>query len=310
MSQLITWIEHYGLYAVFINVMLESIGLPVPAYPMLIVAGALIAQGSYNLPQLIGCAIAAALIADLIWYAAGARYGSKVLRVLCRVSLSPDSCVKQTESIFSRWGSRSLMLAKFIPGFATVATALSGILRIRLPAFIFFDLIGAALWSGLAAGLGYIFRDAVGDVIEVLDRLGRGGLLVLLACFVLFVLAKWWQRRRFYKALRMARISVTDLRALLDQGTAPRIIDVRSQESQQRDGRIPGATTLQRVDDSDLALVAELRDSSEVIVYCACPNEASAALVAKQLMRHGVTRVRPLHGGIEAWIAAGFAVER
>ncbi|MEP7156004.1 MAG: VTT domain-containing protein [Betaproteobacteria bacterium] len=309
MSQLISWIEHYGLYAVFLNVMLETIGLPVPAYPMLIVAGALIAQGHHTFAQLLACAVAAALIADLVWYMMGARYGGKVLRVLCRVSLSPDSCVRQTESIFSRWGSSSLVLAKFIPGFATVATALSGILRIRLAAFLFFDLLGATLWAGVAVGVGYIFRDAIGDVIEVLDRLGRGGVMVLLALFALFVIVKWWQRKRFYKALRMARISVSDLRALLDGGVAPRIIDVRPRDSQERDGRIPGATTLQKVDAGALALVAELRDA-EVIVYCACPNEASAALVAKQLMLHGVKRVRPLHGGIEAWIAAGFAVER
>jgi len=310
MSQLISWIEQYGLYAVFINVLLETIGLPVPAYPMLIVAGALIAQGNYNMPQLLLCAMSAALMADLLWYFAGARYGSRVLRILCRVSLSPDSCVRQTETIFSRWGSRSLVFAKFIPGFATVATALSGILRIPLAGFIFFDLLGVALWSGIAAGLGFAFRDAIGDVIDVLERLGRGGVVFLLSLFALYVLAKWWQRRRFHQSLRMARISVADLRDLLDAGIAPRILDVRSLDSQRRDGRIPGATTLQKIDGSNLALVDELRGSAEVVVYCACPNEASAALIARQLMQHGVKRVRPLNGGIEAWIAAGFDVER
>src|SRR5262245_10620219 len=126
MQQLIALIETYGLAVVFLNVLAETAGLPIPAYPTLIVAAALAWRGDYSIGQLLLVAICAALIADTIWYWAGARYGRKVLNTICRVSLSPDSCVRQTESIFARWGAASLTFAKFIPGFASLATALAG----------------------------------------------------------------------------------------------------------------------------------------------------------------------------------------
>ena len=127
MSHLITLIEHYGLAFVFVNVLLLQAGLPVPAYPTLIVTGALAARSPYTLPGLLATAVAASVIADVGWYLVGRRLGGRVLKTLCRVSLSPDSCVRQTESIFTRWGARSLTVAKFVPGFASVATAMAGI---------------------------------------------------------------------------------------------------------------------------------------------------------------------------------------
>jgi membrane protein DedA with SNARE-associated domain/rhodanese-related sulfurtransferase len=309
MTQLLSWVQQYGLIAVFLNVLIEQIGVPVPAYPMLIVAGAMAAQGHYGVAAVLVCAVLAALIADLFWYAAGGRYGNRVLRTLCRVSLSPDSCVRQTESIFERWGSRSLMFAKFIPGFATVATALSGVLRVRLSHFVFFDAIGATLWAGLGIGIGYVFHHAIEDILNVMAQLGRWGAILLVSAIALFVLSKWWQRHRFTKALLMDRITVNELNQLMSQGKSPAIIDVRSPESQKRNGRIPGAITMQKVEDN-AAVVANLADVREVVIYCACPNEASAATLAKALMHAGVLRVRPLLGGIDAWKGAGFDVER
>ena len=253
-------------------------------------------------------AVAAALIADLAWYLAGARLGRPVLRTLCRVSLSPDSCVRQTESIYLRWGAPSLLVAKFIPGFAAVATALAGSIGTRLWVFLLFDGLGALLWAGLAVGLGVGFQNAVNEVIEVLEQLGKWGLVAIVGAFALIVMLKWWQRQRFYRQLRMARISVGELRVLLDQGKLPVILDVRSPLLQGQDGRIPGAIQIdaRTFGETPPALPAD----GEVIVYCACPNEASAALIAKRLMQQGYSRVRPLQGGIDAWIAAGYAIER
>jgi membrane protein DedA with SNARE-associated domain/rhodanese-related sulfurtransferase len=308
MSHLIELVEHYGLALVFVNVLALQAGLPIPAYPTLIVTGALATRGGYSLPALLGTAVAASLIADLAWYAAGRRIGGSVLRTLCRISLSPDSCVRQTESIFTRWGAPSLMVAKFVPGFASVATAMAGVVRISVWRFLVFDAIGAALWSGVAIALGYVFRDAIDQVVAALETMGRAGLGIIVALFVLHVLRKWWERRRFLKQLAMDRVSVDQLRALIDEGRVGTVIDVRSSTSQALTGRIPGAITVDA--DNLREALSVIAPEREVVVYCACPNEATAAKVAKALIRHGFERVRPLRGGIDAWIEAGFDVER
>jgi membrane protein DedA with SNARE-associated domain/rhodanese-related sulfurtransferase len=308
MSHLITLIEHYGLALVFVNVLLLQAGFPVPAYPTLIVTGALAARSPYSIPGLLATAVLASVIADIGWYVIGRRLGGRVLRTLCRISLSPDSCVRQTESIFTRWGARSLTVAKFVPGFASVATAMAGIIRLSLWRFLVFDAIGAALWSGVAIALGYLFRDAVNDVLDVLSAMGRYGLMVVVAAFVIYVTVKWVQRQRFIRQLKMDRVTVQELRDLADAGTPATVIDVRSKLSQSVTGRIPGALTVD-VTNMKLELLA-IPPTNEVIVYCACPNEASAVRVAQALKQRGFQRVRPLIGGIDAWIEAGHEVER
>lgn len=308
MSHLIALIEHYGLAFVFINVLLLQAGLPVPAYPTLIVTGALAARSPYTLPGLVATAVAASVVADIGWYLTGRRLGGRVLRTLCRISLSPDSCVRQTESIFTRWGARSLTVAKFIPGFASVATAMAGIVRLSPWRFLLFDAIGAALWSGVAIALGFVFRNAVNDVLDVLSALGRIGLAVIVAAFVIYVFVKWVQRQRFIRQLKMDRVTVQELRDLVRAGEPTTVVDVRSPMSQSVTGRIPGAITVD-VTNMRLDLLA-ISPTNEVIVYCACPNEASAVKVAQALKQRGFRRVRPLIGGIDAWIDAGHDVER
>jgi membrane protein DedA with SNARE-associated domain/rhodanese-related sulfurtransferase len=308
MTPLIELVQHYGLALVFVNVLALQAGLPLPAYPTLIVTGALAARGGYSLPALLATATAASLLADIGWYAAGRRIGGSVLRTLCRISLSPDSCVRQTESIFTRWGAPSLMVAKFVPGFASVATAMAGVVRIAAWRFVLADAIGAAVWSGVALALGYVFRDAIDDVVSALAAMGRIGVVIILAIFGVYLLRKWWERRRFMKQLEMDRVSVDELRALIDEGRMGTVIDVRSPLSQSITGRIPGAIAVDA--DNLKAALDAVAPEGEVVVYCACPNEATAAKVAKALVRRGFTRVRPLRGGIDAWIAAGLDVER
>jgi len=307
METLLALIQQYGLLFVFANVLMLQAGLPVPAYPTLIITGALAARGGAPVPALIGVAVVAALIADMGWYYAGRRFGSSVLKTICRVSLSPDSCVRQTESIFARWGARSLAVAKFIPGFASVATSMAGVVRLPVWKFVVFDAIGAALWSGVAIGLGYAFSGAINQVLGIFETLGRIGLWIVVGAFVLYILAKWWQRELFIWQLRMDRVTVDELRDLLDADRVSKVIDVRSPMSQALTGRIPGAIT---VDPKNLRVdLLAVEPESEVVVYCACPNEYTAAKLAKALVQHGFKRVRPLLGGIEAWKAAGLPVE-
>jgi membrane protein DedA with SNARE-associated domain/rhodanese-related sulfurtransferase len=307
-AELIDLLQHYGLALVFINVLLLQGGLPVPAYPTLIVTGALASRGGYSLAALLATAVAASMLADIAWYALGRRVGGRVLTTLCRMSLSPDSCVRKTETIFTRWGAPSLAVAKFVPGFASVATAMAGVVRLSRWRFLLFDAIGAALWSGVAIAVGYVFRNAVNEVLAVLETMGKIGLALIVTGFATYVAVKWVQRQRFIRQLRMDRVTVHELRNLAAAERGVTVIDVRSPLSQAATGRIPGALT---VDATNMKVeLLAIEPASEVIVYCACPNEASAVKVAKALMEHGFKRVRPLSGGIDAWIAAGYDVER
>src|SRR4029453_2434115 len=205
MDQLIALIQKHGLWLVFGNVLAEQAGVPVPAYPTLIIAGAYLTVGEYRVLSLVLVGALAAVIADTFWYLAGRRFGTRVLRTLCKISLSPDSCVRQTETILERFGPSSMIFAKFVPGFASVATALAGALGLRYWKFVLFDLIGSLLWVGVAVGIGYIFRDAIGEALDTLQSLGKWGLVLIAAAFAAWIATKWWRRLLFIKQLRMAR---------------------------------------------------------------------------------------------------------
>jgi membrane protein DedA with SNARE-associated domain/rhodanese-related sulfurtransferase len=308
MSHLVALLQQFGLALVFINVLALQAGLPVPAYPVLIVAGAYAAMGGNPLWKLVAVGVLASLIADTLWYGVGRKFGMRVLSLLCKMSLSQDSCVRQTESIFQRFGPGSMVFAKFIPGFASVATALAGALRLPYWMFVLFDTMGAALWVGVGVGLGYLFRDAIEEVMAKLSSLGQYGLALIVAAFIVWILIKWFRRYMFIKQLRMDRVSVDELRDLIADHKVNAIVDVRSPLSQKATGRIPGARTI------DMQKIGQgfegVSPEGEVVVYCACPNEATAVKVAQQLRKLGYKRIRPLHGGIDAWIDAGLEVER
>jgi membrane protein DedA with SNARE-associated domain/rhodanese-related sulfurtransferase len=306
LDTLIHVISEYGLMFVFLNILLVQLGAPVPGYPMLMVTGALAARGQFNVFELLGTAVAACLIADTAWFTVGGWMGRRVLRTLCKISLSPDGCVRQTESIFTRFGPPSLLVAKFVPGFASVATALAGAMRIRRGAFLFYDTLGSALWAGVGLALGWLFAPAIGDIIAGFAQLGEWGLIVISIAIAIFVATKWWQRYRFNRQLLMARVSVDSLVELLDAGERPVIVDVRS-DLARADGRIPGAVSF--TDDRLSPRLLDLPKDALVVVYCACPNDASAVLAARKLLQRGYKNVRPLAGGIDAWLASGRALE-
>ena len=305
---LVSVITEQGLLLVFANVLLQQLGVPIPAEPTLVVAGSLAARGLLPLPSLVGVTWLAVLIADSTWYWMGRRYGNQVLRVVCRLALSPDSCVRTTEQTFARWGLKSVAMAKFIPGFSMVAPPLAGAMRVSWSSFLLFDLLAAVLWSSVGIGAGLIFYRQVDRVLAALAGLGGWAPVVGVILLAAFVGWKWLQRRRFYRTLRLARISVEELKRLIDGGANPVVFDVRTTIARERDPqRIPGAIAfdLSQVD----AVVAELPAEREVILYCNCPSEASAARIARLLMDRGVRSVRPLAGGLQAWIDAGFKAD-
>ena len=309
MQELAQLIGHYGLALVFLNVLVEQIGLPVPAVPTLVVAGALAAAGELSAAAVFGVAVLACFIGDGLWFAGGRIYGRRVMSLLCRISLSPDSCVRQSEYHFERWGRAALVVSKFIPGLSTVTPPLAGAMRMGWPSFVLLNGIGIALWAGLPIAAGMLFHDQIDRLIARLEGYGTAAIVLVGALFAAYVAFKWWERRRFYRALRLARITVEELRSLIEGGKQPVLVDVRSDVSRKADSRfIPGALTMDPAAEID-ARLRQLPKDRDIVFYCTCPNEASAAQVAKKLIGLGYTRVRPLQGGLDAWLAAGQEVE-
>ena len=297
-----------GLGVVFLNVLCTQLGLPLPATPTLVVAGAMAAQGRLPAVPLYALAVLACLIGDSVWYCAGRLYGARVMKLLCRVSLTPDTCVNDTQASFERWGTKVLIVAKFIPGLGLVAPPLAGATRMRAVPFLAFSLLAALLWVGAGLLLGILLRGYIEQLLPQLAFLGGRALTVLLGLLALYVLYKWWQRYRFFRALDVARIGVDELYAQLGTASPPVVLDVRSQTARGIERRrIPGALLVPVQSVSVHA--PRLPRDRDIILYCTCPNEASAARAAKVLMGHGIRRVRPLRGGLDAWIAAGYEVE-
>src|SRR3954468_3310314 len=300
---------HFGLPFVFWNVLLEQVGLPVPAIPTMVVGGATAMQGDYPPLAVFAVAMAACVIGDGAWYVMGRVHGARVLRLLCSISLSPDSCVRQTSTHFERWGAWPLIFGKFLPGVGTVSPPLAGIMRMGWLRFFLLSGLGSVLWAGLAIGAGMVFAAQVGTLLAELDSLGTKALMLVAALVAGYIGLKWWERRRFYKTIRMARITVEELRALTDPARnaegSPFIVDLRAPVERTSDPRtIPGARAFALAEVAQH--VHEFPRDRDIVFYCNCPNEASAASAAKTLMDLGYKRVRPLLGGLEAWGEAGY----
>lgn len=308
MPEFVDLLVMHGVLWVFVITLAARVGLPVPAAPLLVLAGGLAAGGRLPLAGVVVASLVANLLGDAVWFQAGRRYGGRVTRLLCRVSLSPDSCVRSSESLITRWGGSSLTAAKFIPGVSVVAAPLAGALHMPWPRFIAFDSVAAGVWIAVYAGLGWAFNTQIDAVLQRLADAGRAaGALAGLA------LAAWlgwraWRRWRVLQHTRVPRIDVGELLRLRQAQPAPVVVDVRAGSSLLLDTRrIPGALMLP-IDRLD-TLRAQLRPDQAVVLYCNCPNEVSAALGALSLRRMGLRHARPLKGGLDAWIDAGLPTE-
>ncbi len=298
----------FGLSLIFLNVLLEQLGLPLPAIPTLVVAGALAANGELPALPILALGVAASVLGDSTWYLAGRAYGVRVMKLLCRISLTPDMCVSQTQSSFERWGAGALILAKFIPGLSMIAPPLAGATRMSFARFAVFSTVGAALWVGAALLAGLLLRSQITRLLPRLAGIGATVVVIVLVLLGAYIAFKWWERRRFYALLDMARIDVDELYRSMQGERLPVIVDVRSPTSVGLERRrIPGALQVP-VHEVERHARSLPRDR-EIILYCTCPNEASAAQAARLLIAQGFRQVRPLRGGLDAWIAAGYAVE-
>ena len=267
MEELRQLLSQHGLSLVFLNVLLAQLGLPLPAVPMLIVAGALVAEGTLHVVPLAIVVVVASLLGDVPWYLAGKRYGYRVLRTLCRISVEPDSCVKQTENIFTRWGPPSLVLAKYIPGFSTMAPPLAGTMRLGLAPFIAYSAAAALLWAAAPVTAGFFFAREVEWVLERISAMGTGALLILALVVAAYIAVKMIERHLLVRFLRMVRISASELRQMIDSGAEPVILDARSPLARDAEPRrIAGAVT---VDEDELeAFAGRVPPDRDVVIYC------------------------------------------
>jgi membrane protein DedA with SNARE-associated domain len=264
-AELIHLVERHGYALLFFWVLAEQGALPIPSAPMLIAVGALIHAGSLHVPAALACCLAGSLLADNVWFYFGRTRGKRVLRFLCRVSLEPDSCVRQTETTFLKHGLNTFLISKFVPGLNAVAAPLAGDSGVGVARFLATDSLGILMWSAAYLGVGYLFSDQVEDALGYAQRLGSGVLILLAALFGAWILWKFIRRRRFLKALDVARITPEELRDRMDAGENPYIIDLRSALDNDEPS-VPGAI---RLSIEDLTTNSkEIPRDREIILYC------------------------------------------
>ena len=227
MKGTIDFLLRHGYAVLFFWVLLEQAGLPIPSIPLLLAAGALAGRGRLSLAVVVGLPVLASFLTDLFWFQIGRHRGHRVLNWICRISLEPDSCVRRTEDVYVRHGARSLLVAKFIPGLNSVAAPLAGIFDLRLERFLVFDILGCLLWAGSVVGLGFVFSDQLEDVAAYAVRLGISLVTLLVGGLAAYISWKFFQRQRFLRELRIARITPEELKRELDSGVPVQIVDLR-----------------------------------------------------------------------------------
>jgi len=264
LEQAADFLIRHGYAVLFGWVLLEQLGLPIPAAPLLIAAGALARAGKMNLTFAVTLAFIAVILADLFWYSLGRYRGGRILKLLCRISLEPDSCVRRTENLFVRHGVRSLLVAKFIPGLNTAAPSLAGVFRMPVRRFLIFDSLGGFLWVVTVTSLGLI----LGDQLErIALRWGAWLVAVLAGSLAAYVLWKFIQRRRFLRRLRIARITPQELMDKLTAGETVSIVDLRQpMDIEAFPQMIPGALRIAMEEIEERH--GEIPRDRDVVLYC------------------------------------------
>jgi len=296
----LTALQSFWILAV--NTLLHELGLPLPVMPTAFVIGARGVHGAGDLLLLIAAVAGGMLIGNSVWFAAGRRYGAGVLKFLCRFSLTADTCVSRTERVFGRRGWSSLVVGRFLPGVSLVSPPLAGALGMTWGKFVALTTAGAALYGLVVLGAGILLRNQIDWALRELRSLGWQTIAAVIVTLALYIAWRWW-RRRVARAPDVSRISMDELQALIAVGERPLFVDVRGQPTQQIDPRrIPDAIAISL--DAIKARRDELPRDRKIVVYCGCPNEASAARAARLLLDRGYPWVRPLIGGLEAWSTA------
>ena len=298
----------YGYLLLFASVLVAQLGIPLPATPVLLAAGALSAENELSFPLALLVGVAASMLADSTWFLIGKRYGHHVLRILCKLSLEPTICVRRTQESFGRKGGVTLMTAKFIPGVSMLAPPVAGQNGMALRSFLFFDGIGATLWVSTLLIAGRFFGDLLKRNPNLLDWAGQfsGALLVL--GILGFLIARVIRRRMVLKEMAASRLEPQELMGQLDAGEEVYIVDLRHPLELIPDPfTLPGAVHFSP--DALAERHLEIPRDRDIVLYCTCPSEATAAKTAMTLHKLGIERVRPLRGGYDEWKRLGFPMD-
>jgi membrane protein DedA with SNARE-associated domain len=265
MGHTVQFLVQHGYLLLFFWLLAEQAAVPVPSLPLLLAAGALARTGKLDLLSVLIIGVAACMIADNTWFQLGRRRGAKLLRFVCRLALEPDSCVRRTENAFVKYGLRSLLVAKFVPGLNTVAAPLAGSSGASLGRFLLFDGLGALIWLSSYTFLGYILAGQLETAAAYAMRMGSGFVLLVLCLLATWIAWKFVQRRRFFAKLAVARITPEELHDKLQAGEDVLIVDVRSGMANDVDA-ISGAL---RVSVEELATRhAEIPRDREIVLFC------------------------------------------
>jgi len=300
----------HGYSVLFVSVFARQMWLPVPAILFLIAAGALADSGRMTLAVALGLAITACLLADMMWYEAGRRWGDQILHFIYGLALDPDAASRRSKEAFVRHGARTLMLAKFVVGLDAATPPLAGLSGTGRTRFIAFDAIGAALWSSVYAGLGYLLGRDLDRAAAYAARLGVLWVVFVFVALVIYVSRKLVRWHRFVREFRMARITPEELKKKLDAGEQVVIFDLHGRRDGLRGHQsIPGAVCIDphRLGQHDNPKKRPpIPRDCEVVLYCTTLHELTSARAALELRRRGFERVRPLAGGLQAWHDQGF----
>ena len=295
----------YAYAILFLWVLVEQFGVPIPSLPVLLTAGTVSATHRISFPISVLSVVLACLIADSVWYFLGRRFGNTVLKLLCRFSFEASTCVSKTEGYFHRRGATTLLFSKFLPGLGTVAAPIAGQTGMRYGRFIVYDFGGSLLWALAYITGGYFFGDLAMRSGAFFAMLGHFAVALFVLSVIGLMFQRFWKQRKFLQSVRSMRLEPAELHEMIDtaerQGNIPPfIVDLRHPLDYLPDPRVlPGAI---RVSPADLTSHQKLlpRDR-DVILYCTCPSEQTSAKVALQLHKFGINRVRPLRGGFEGW---------
>ena len=306
----IVFFVHYAYLIIFLWVLVEQIGIPIPSVPVLLTAGTLSATHRVSFIGITFAMLLACLIADTIWFSLGRRYGNSVLKLLCRLSFEASTCVSKTEGYFTRRGAVTLLFAKFVPGLSTVAAPIAGQTGMSYGRFLAWDLAGSLIWGEAFILAGRFFGDLAKKSAPFFAWLGHFAIFIFAAMVLGFLFHRIWKQRKFLQQVREMRLEPAELKEMLDDceksgNTPPFIVDLRHPLDYLPDPRVlPGAL---RIGPNELKQHSEIipRDR-DVILYCTCPSEETSAKLALQLHKMGVYRVRPLRGGFDGWKQAGY----
>jgi len=299
----------YGYVILFAWVLVEQLGMPLPATPVLLAAGALSVDGPIQLPWAFLAALAGALLSDVTWFLVGRRYGHHFLRILCKLSIEPTTCVRRTQDSFSRRRVLTLLTAKFVPGLGTLAPPIAAQNGMGFGPFLVFDGLGAAIWVATLLVVGRFFGAAINRNYGLLQWIGRFSGVILIVGIIAFFVARIIRRRILLRQLVAARLDPAELKSQLDAGELVYIIDLRHPLELFTDPfKLPGA--LNFTPESLAVRHQEIPRDRDVVLYCTCPSEASAAKTAMMLHKLGIERVRPLRGGYDEWKRLGFPLDK